>query len=384
MLAYPPFMQRGSPFASLGALSSGVPQLATVTPHHFSFSPATFAFQTQLAVAKPSIATSQPADIEKIQQKQQQGAGGKVSPVSVLSGKPTETKAASSSSSCKGSFSIASILGKDTTKSSPKQPSTVSVSPSTAAMALTSTSASSSNSNNTCNSSGSLERPSTLSPATPLSAGQRPGSFYYFYPPAPSTVTVPTSAQFNFAPGSSLDSDLHAAGLHGRMSAPVAVISEIVRNVNGIDTSSHHLLNSRIKRKRKLRTVFTEKQLEGLESKFAEKKYLSVPDRMELAARLELSETQVKTWFQNRRMKCKKQQVSDSQEEEDQESLSSCIDALSPSSKRARFADCSESECSDSESLSPSSSSAESKLSDICFDPPSPHGVQDSEPLLAV
>lgn len=54
--------------------------------------------------------------------------------------------------------------------------------------------------------------------------------------------------------------------------------------------------------------MFTEKQLEGLETKFADKKYLSVPDRMELANRLELSETQVKTWFQNRRMKCKKQQ----------------------------------------------------------------------------
>lgn len=68
------------------------------------------------------------------------------------------------------------------------------------------------------------------------------------------------------------------------------------------------LLSSKLKRKRKLRTVFTEKQLEGLETKFSEKKYLSVPDRMELANRLELSETQVKTWFQNRRMKCKKQQ----------------------------------------------------------------------------
>ena len=63
-----------------------------------------------------------------------------------------------------------------------------------------------------------------------------------------------------------------------------------------------------MKRKRKLRTVFTEKQLEGLENKFSEKKYLSVPDRMDLASKLELSETQVKTWFQNRRMKCKKQQ----------------------------------------------------------------------------
>ncbi len=79
----------------------------------------------------------------------------------------------------------------------------------------------------------------------------------------------------------------------------------------GLDQTTQ-LLGHRLKRKRKLRTVFTEKQLEGLESKFNDKKYLSVPDRMELASRLELSETQVKTWFQNRRMKCKKQQMVDS------------------------------------------------------------------------
>ena len=86
-----------------------------------------------------------------------------------------------------------------------------------------------------------------------------------------------------------------------------------------------------MKRKRKLRTVFTEKQLEGLETKFAEKKYLSVPDRMELASRLELSETQVKTWFQNRRMKCKKQQVIDQQSDDGAEQ-----DSASPPSKRIR------------------------------------------------
>ena len=84
------------------------------------------------------------------------------------------------------------------------------------------------------------------------------------------------------------------------------------------------------RRKRKLRTVFTEKQLDGLESKFADKKYLSVPDRMELASRLELSETQVKTWFQNRRMKCKKQQALELQGcPEDQDSVAVCTD-ISP------------------------------------------------------
>lgn len=74
-----------------------------------------------------------------------------------------------------------------------------------------------------------------------------------------------------------------------------------------------------MKRKRKLRTVFTEKQLEGLEIKFSEKKYLSVPDRMELASRLELTETQVKTWFQNRRMKCKKQQQAEQNGEDEED-----------------------------------------------------------------
>jgi len=44
----------------------------------------------------------------------------------------------------------------------------------------------------------------------------------------------------------------------------------------------------------------------GLEKKFESHKYLSTPDRIELAETLGLSQVQVKTWYQNRRMKWKK------------------------------------------------------------------------------
>ncbi|XP_014206929.1 homeobox protein slou [Copidosoma floridanum] len=58
---------------------------------------------------------------------------------------------------------------------------------------------------------------------------------------------------------------------------------------------------------RRRRTAFTHAQLAYLERKFRCQKYLSVADRSDVADALSLSETQVKTWYQNRRTKWKRQ-----------------------------------------------------------------------------
>lgn len=185
------------------------------------------------------------------------------SPVQFCSSKQNGTSVIKSNEQKSNSFSIASILGKGEKTRSPG------------------------------------------ATATPPAPDVKPSSgFFYMYPPSVFSFSSPPHC---------LDTGLHSTST---MSSPLTVIGDMVRT-DAILDGSNPLMGQRLKRKRKLRTVFTEKQLEGLETKFAEKKYLSVPDRMELAGRLELSETQVKTWFQNRRMKCKKQLNTDQAEDDD-------------------------------------------------------------------
>ncbi|ODN06655.1 Homeobox protein H2.0 [Orchesella cincta] len=51
------------------------------------------------------------------------------------------------------------------------------------------------------------------------------------------------------------------------------------------------------------RAVFSNLQRKGLEKRFQLQKYITKPDRRQLAGSLGLTDAQVKVWFQNRRMK---------------------------------------------------------------------------------
>ena len=68
---------------------------------------------------------------------------------------------------------------------------------------------------------------------------------------------------------------------------------------SGKEKMSHKL-------KRKARTVYNSYQLQELNTHFSKKQYLALPDRVELASKLGLSQTQIKIWFQNKRSKLKK------------------------------------------------------------------------------
>ncbi|XP_025093961.1 homeobox protein Nkx-2.6-like [Pomacea canaliculata] len=61
------------------------------------------------------------------------------------------------------------------------------------------------------------------------------------------------------------------------------------------------------RQKRKPRVLFSQAQVYELERRFKQQRYLSAPEREQMASMLKLTSTQVKIWFQNRRYKCKRQ-----------------------------------------------------------------------------
>ncbi|XP_018330435.1 homeobox protein B-H1-like [Agrilus planipennis] len=109
------------------------------------------------------------------------------------------------------------------------------------------------------------------------------------------------------------DLSLHSGPLHGDSDTDSSGHPDTSSVCSNGQTSEESLNSSKTsngplsKKQRKARTAFTDLQLQTLEKSFERQKYLSVQDRMELAAKLSLTDTQVKTWYQNRRTKWKRQ-----------------------------------------------------------------------------
>ncbi|VDK43580.1 unnamed protein product [Anisakis simplex] len=67
---------------------------------------------------------------------------------------------------------------------------------------------------------------------------------------------------------------------------------------------------------KKPRTSFSKKQVALLEDRFLSQKYLASTERASLAIELDMSDAQVKTWFQNRRTKWRRQEAEEKEFED--------------------------------------------------------------------
>ncbi|UJR21782.1 hypothetical protein I4U23_024857 [Adineta vaga] len=94
-----------------------------------------------------------------------------------------------------------------------------------------------------------------------------------------------------------------------------ALFNQLKTNENLTLSSSYDSEHSTIQRKSKrIRTIFTTEQLERLEEEFEKQQYMVGNERSHLAKKLDLSEAQIKIWFQNRRIKWRRQALDNYQQ----------------------------------------------------------------------
>ncbi|XP_021176978.1 homeobox protein notochord [Fundulus heteroclitus] len=108
-----------------------------------------------------------------------------------------------------------------------------------------------------------------------------PGYSVYCYPP------------FNYAPSC-------RAGFYAQ-----ATVSKV--------NAGFHPFKTKGGKSKRMRTSFTSEQLSRLEKEFARQQYMVGSERFLLASALQLTEAQVKVWFQNRRIKWRKQSLEQQQ-----------------------------------------------------------------------
>ena len=102
----------------------------------------------------------------------------------------------------------------------------------------------------------------------------------------------------------------HAAASPGVNNIGISLANHSNQLHNGHHQTHHHTHGILVKpKKKRSRAAFSHAQVLELERRFNFQRYLSGPERADLAGSLKLTETQVKIWFQNRRYKTKRKQI---------------------------------------------------------------------------
>ncbi|TNN04037.1 homeobox protein Dlx4b [Takifugu flavidus] len=119
-------------------------------------------------------------------------------------------------------------------------------------------------------------------------------SLGYAYPGAVNTHPASAYMSYQHSNHSNSSSLAHGRLDHTDRGNPAVIDSRELR------------LNGKGKKIRKPRTIYSSLQLQALHQRFQQTQYLALPERADLAAKLGLTQTQVKIWFQNKRSKYKK------------------------------------------------------------------------------
>ncbi|XP_053737330.1 H2.0-like homeobox protein isoform X2 [Synchiropus splendidus] len=197
---------------------------------------------------------------------------------------------------------------------------------------------------------GSPLRPAPVPPEAAVYGGARvgPGAAYHRHGLQPSSRTAFNSQQvpatsskdLKFGIDRILSSDFDPKSKErSSLRGPYAVLTK--------DT-----MPQTYKRKRSWsRAVFSNLQRKGLEKRFEIQKYVTKPDRKQLAAMLGLTDAQVKVWFQNRRMKWRHSKEAQAQKDKDQsdQNPESARDAKEPVESECDSEDRSECESDDAQ-----------------------------------